>query len=280
MPKSSRRFILSSNDNNKYGFEIVPSGIDTSYFKSYPTLYWMLDCSGKNTYSAILKGCYWTDIKQDSNEISAVPFFNDNDPLAMKLYNKVEHGSINAIVAVFDYLEVISNNHPVVLRSKLKYVSLSDGLNEGINAKLVNTFHSTQTQSINLSTPIKNMNNTDQPLATPYEGHLPAMKTIFKNAVDSGKFTESTMNDFAKVTPPDDKEKTDIIKKLIQKAPIKPELIDGKYPAVLIKQAADNTYDDIVRHVPGGLNNLKANAPELYKAKFFEKFGRLPGDVA
>jgi len=284
MPKSSKRFILSSNDNNKYGFEIVPAGIDISYFKSHPDLYWMLDFSGKNVDSAILKGSYWTDVKQDSSEVSAVPFFNDNDPLAMKLYNKVEHGSINAIVALFDYLEVnldrskiqLRNNNPVVLKSSLKHVSLSDGIDEGINTKLVFT----QTQSFNLSTPIKNMNNNDQPSTNLYDGHGAAMKAIFKNTVEAGKFPQATMNDFANALPSDDKEKMDILKRIIQTTPIKPENIEGKYPPVLIKQATESTYDDIVRHAPGGLSNLKANAPELYKAKFFEKFGRLPADVA
>jgi hypothetical protein len=105
--------------------------------------------------------------------------------------------------------------------------------------------------------------------------HTPATKAIFKNAVECGKFTQGEMDDLAKITPAD-AEMLKVLKGLIQNRPINPELIKGKYHPNLIDQAANNSFDNIHKCFDCDLRNMKENAPELYKAKFFEKYGRLP----
>jgi hypothetical protein len=107
----------------------------------------------------------------------------------------------------------------------------------------------------------------------------PEMADILKNTVDCGKYTQDELDGLMALAT-DDPEILNAIKGIIKVRPINPDLVKLKYHPSLIKQAAENTYDHIQKHIPGGLNDLKKSAPELYKAKHFEKFGRLPNELS
>jgi hypothetical protein len=108
--------------------------------------------------------------------------------------------------------------------------------------------------------------------------HTPATKAIFKNAVECGKFTQGEMDDLAKITPSDGLV-LEALMKIIRKRAINPELIKGKYHNSYIELAAGKTFDEIHKTHDCNLRDMKENAPELFKAKFFEKHGRMPATL-
>jgi hypothetical protein len=96
MPKSSKTFILSTSQLNSHGFRTLTSGVKLDEFRANPIMTWMhMEPEGKSIDDPLPIG-FWEDIKVDGDEITAVPNFDDNDPFAMKIYNKVEHGSLRA----------------------------------------------------------------------------------------------------------------------------------------------------------------------------------------
>ena len=297
MPKSTKRFVLSNENLNEDDFKIITSGVDISFFKSDRQLYWMLDCFGVNLTTNIMPGSFWTDIQVINNEITAIPFFNDNDQVAMKLYHKVEHGTLRAVNVIFDYIELDTDKSnwdkgqklPTVLKSKLIQASLSDGIHfdnstavhaedNVICLKSLRTNNNNNIHLFNTPTNLMN-NNIDKFPDFQQSGHSPKTKAMLKNAVDVGKFTQEFANGLADVTLPENPEMVDDLTKTIMRTKIKPKNVEGKFNDKLLKKAATKSYDEI--HVEDcQLRGMKEAEPELYKAKFFEKFGRLPADVA
>ena len=94
MPKSSKRFILSDDSINNDGFVVLTSGGDLAQFKRNPVMLWMHMRATSGKKDDVLPLGYWDDIEMKDGELSAVPFFDDEDPFAMSIYNKVENGSI------------------------------------------------------------------------------------------------------------------------------------------------------------------------------------------
>jgi hypothetical protein len=106
----------------------------------------------------------------------------------------------------------------------------------------------------------------------------PEILAVVENAIQAGKFTKSEADKLLSIATKDSSVE-DAIKKIVKDEKIKPENIKGKYHHTLISQATDNSYDQIEKTVRGGTMDLRRYAPELYKAKFFEKYGRLPAVV-
>ena len=121
---------------------------------------------------------------------------------------------------------------------------------------------------------MESKNTTD---ANPRKGHTKETLDIMDNAVAVGKFTQEQADGLLSVAC-DDPNVINAMKGVIKTTKIKPALIAVKYHHTLIDKAATQSYDDIANG-PGGHADLKRSAPELYKAKFFEKYGRLPAVV-
>jgi HK97 family phage prohead protease len=80
-----KRFILSDgSEQNSMGFYVNVSGIDLKRFEKNPVMLYMHDrCAviGK-----------WDDIKIESNQLSALPVFDSEDPKGKEVAGKVERG--------------------------------------------------------------------------------------------------------------------------------------------------------------------------------------------
>lgn len=114
MPKSSKRFILHTDSLNAQGFRMLTSGVDLSDFEKNPVLLFNHIRPSGNEKNQILPIGYWTDIELKDGEISAVPFFDDNDEFAMSIYHKVENGILKMCSAGAEPIET-SNDPKVVL---------------------------------------------------------------------------------------------------------------------------------------------------------------------
>lgn len=105
MPKSTKRFVISDESLNRYGFRVLTSGIDLSQFKKNPLCLWMHQRSDKNSQDSRLPIGHWEDIELSNGTITAIPFFSDNDDFAMQIYHKVEEETLRMASAGLDPIE-------------------------------------------------------------------------------------------------------------------------------------------------------------------------------
>lgn len=84
MKTSTKRFVLSDQTKNLYGFTTITAGIDLSAFKDNPVMLYNHD------YDKLIG--VWVDWRIEGTQLTAAPAFDDNDPYAMKQFNKVEAG--------------------------------------------------------------------------------------------------------------------------------------------------------------------------------------------
>lgn len=94
MKKSSKRLIISTQAKNSVGFRTRTSGIDLVDFNNNPLLLWMHKRPTGESVDEILPLGYWEDVQLKNEELSGVPVFDDTDDFAVKIYNKVENGTI------------------------------------------------------------------------------------------------------------------------------------------------------------------------------------------
>lgn len=94
MKKSSKRFTISTEARNSFGFRVKTEGVDLSDFNKNPLLLWMHKRPKGERQDEILPLGYWTDIQVQDGRITGVPMFDESDPFAMKIYQKVENSTI------------------------------------------------------------------------------------------------------------------------------------------------------------------------------------------
>ena len=145
MPKSTKRFVLSTSQLNSHGFRSLTDGADLTEFIANPIMYWLhVTPEGKNNEELLPIG-FWEDIKKEGDEITAVPNFDDNDEFAMKICNKVEHGTLRAASVEVEPLQLDTDKKnwlkgqklPTVTRWKIGEASIVDrGSNKGALVKL------------------------------------------------------------------------------------------------------------------------------------------------
>ena len=145
MPKSTKRFVLSTSQLNSHGFRSLTDGADLADFIANPIMYWLHSTPEGKSNEELLPIGFWEDIKKEGDEISAVPNFDDNDEFAMKIYNKVEHGTLRAASVEVEPLEldpekknwVKGQKLPTVTKWKIGEASIVDrGSNKGALVKL------------------------------------------------------------------------------------------------------------------------------------------------
>lgn len=105
MPKSSKRFVLSDDSLNKYGFRMLTAGADLSQFRRNPVMLFMHTRPFHNVEKQVLPLGYWDDIQVADNQITAIPVFDDNDEFAMRIYHKVENGTLRMASAGAEPIE-------------------------------------------------------------------------------------------------------------------------------------------------------------------------------
>lgn len=95
--KIDKRFILSDESLNSYGYWVLTSGGHLDRFKKNPVMLWMHFRDEGCTYWGESKPIgHWEDIKVEDGVISAVPVFDLADELSQLICKKVEEGTINA----------------------------------------------------------------------------------------------------------------------------------------------------------------------------------------
>ena len=94
MKKSTKRFILSTEAKNSNGFRVRTAGINLADFKSNPLLLWLHKRPKGERADEILPLGRWEDIELKDGVVSAVPVFDEDDEFAMRIYKKVENGSL------------------------------------------------------------------------------------------------------------------------------------------------------------------------------------------
>lgn len=99
MPKSTKRFTISDSRLNSHKFRMLTSGADLTDFIANPIMYWMHTYPLGDSADELLPIGFWDDIKIEGDKITAIPNFDDSDAFAMKIYNKVEHGTLRACSA-------------------------------------------------------------------------------------------------------------------------------------------------------------------------------------
>ena len=114
---------------------------------------------------------------------------------------------------------------------------------------------------------------------TPYNENTPYIKEMLLVGLKSGKFSEATYNNYLEKNFKDEQLFNWLVNCLVT-TPINKQLLDPDLPNALINLCADNTFDEISKKYDCDLREIKKAAPYLYKAKFFEKFKRLPGELA
>lgn len=99
MPKSTKRFTISDSRLNSHKFRMLTSGADLTDFMTNPIMYWMHIYPSGESAEELLPIGFWDDIKIEGDKITAIPNFDDSDAFAMKIYHKVEHGTLRACSA-------------------------------------------------------------------------------------------------------------------------------------------------------------------------------------
>jgi hypothetical protein len=284
MPKSSKRFILSNEKLNSHGFRVITSGIDITDFLKNPVMYWMHEYPKEGNADKGLPIGFWEDVRFNGDELSAIPVFDDNDDFAMKIYYKVEHGTIRAASVALDPIQVDANKSnwtegqtkPTLLKSKLSEASIVD---RGSNSDAVTLNHNSNNVYLKSNPRLMETSTSESTENSKQSsGHPPATLAIMNNAVAAGKFTQSEADKILSMTT-NTPSVLSALKEIVKTTPIKPQNIEGKYHHILVDLAATKSYDEIEKTEKGGFIELKRSAPELYKAKFFEKHGRLPAVV-
>jgi len=164
MKKSTKRFILSTEAKNSNGFRVRTAGINLADFKSNPLLLWLHKRPKGERADEILPLGRWEDIELKDGVVSAVPVFDEDDEFAMRIYKKVENGSLKMASAGLLPLEFSETEGDKWLeRSTLKEASICD---IGSNSEAVTVaLYNESDELVKLSEVLTNLNqNTDIPM--------------------------------------------------------------------------------------------------------------------
>lgn len=133
MKESSKRFVISSESKNAGGFRVRTKGIDMKEFNNNPLLLFMHQRpTGKNRDEVLPLG-FWQDLRVEPNgDITGQPVFDDTDDFAMKIYNKVENGTLKMASAGLHPQKFVNiDGEQWLEQSTLKEASIVDiGLNK------------------------------------------------------------------------------------------------------------------------------------------------------
>lgn len=88
MKKSSKRFVISTETKNDKDFSVRTEGIDTSEYHKNPLM--LLN----HKWEEILPLGNFIELAFEGKTLYGTPNFDDTDEFAMKIYNKVENGTI------------------------------------------------------------------------------------------------------------------------------------------------------------------------------------------
>jgi hypothetical protein len=94
MKKSSKRFLVSSEEKNSQGFRVRTAGIRLGQYEKNPLLLWMHKRPKGDSTEEILPLGNGVDMVIENGNLYGVPLFDPSDAFALKIHNKVENGTI------------------------------------------------------------------------------------------------------------------------------------------------------------------------------------------
>lgn len=281
MKRTSKRYVISTSALNCYSYRVLTNGIDYSQYLNNPILLWMHNRANSNDRNQILPLGRVIDLRVEGDALTCYLEFDETDTFAMSIFNKYENGTLNMLSLGAKPLEwsdapemmLQGQTQPTFTKVKMLDVSCVDigGNDEAFACQLYDKNDCKIELSLGNKTFLLQLNKANKPLSTEIK-HKPTIMAIVKNAVDAGKFDSDQANTLLS-TGNDDPSVKNILA-IVKSTKINPENLDGKIPPALIPLTKKD-YDDIGS---GDMGVLKSHAPEVYKAKFFEKNGRLPAE--
>lgn len=282
MKRTSKRYVVTTESLNCYGYRVLTNGIDISQYLNNPILLWMHQRADGKNKDQILPLGRAVDIEVKDGVMTCALEFDDTDVFAMQVYNKYENGTLNMLSLGAKPLEwsdrpeqmVAGQTGPTFTKSKMIDISCVDigGNDDALPVRLYDLNDNVISLSLSNSNILSLLAKDNKPLASSIK-HDPITLAIVTNAINAGKFNKEFATGLLSLG--NDQASVDAILLAVKACKIKPENIAGDVSKYLQPQLA-LSWDEIYRHIPGGFLQLKEQAPEVYKAKYFEKYGRLP----
>lgn len=101
MKRTSKRYVVTSDALNCYGFRVITSGGDISKYGNNPILLWMHLRATGNTTNQILPLGNGIDLvfegSDNDTKLWCYLQFDDTDPFALQIANKYENGTLNML---------------------------------------------------------------------------------------------------------------------------------------------------------------------------------------
>lgn len=289
MRKSSKRLIISTEAVNSFGFRVLTAGIDLSQYRQNPILLWMHIRPVGSSRDQILPLGFISDLQVNGTELSGIPNFDDTDDFALKIYNKIENGTIKMCSPGLhpkeqsEAIELMlpGQTGPTITKSLLIEVSIADiGSNPDALAvelydaggRLIKLSAGTANEVI---TSLAGAKKPAKASGTPGVEHSPETLAIMDNAVKAGKFSRGEADNL--LSAGSGKEAVTALRKIVKGKPINPDRLAGVIHHSLIPLAA-KSWGQLENGWGDGIRKLKEHAPDVYKAKFFEQYDRLPAE--
>jgi len=107
---SGKSFVLTDESLNSSGFWILTKGGDLKQFKKNPVMLWSHMRVWKGTEDEVLPIGRWENVRiSDDGALIADAVFDENDPFAVKIKNKVENGFLKAASVGIRVIETSSD---------------------------------------------------------------------------------------------------------------------------------------------------------------------------
>ncbi|MEJ7778445.1 MAG: HK97 family phage prohead protease [Daejeonella sp.] len=116
MKTVDRRFILSDETVNSFGFKVLTAGIDFQGYLSNPVMLY------NHNFDKLIG--QFTDLLVSEGKLTGLPSFDEEDPEAMKYCNKAEQGILNGASIGLTPIEFDEQAHEMK-RCSIKEISLT-----------------------------------------------------------------------------------------------------------------------------------------------------------
>ncbi len=287
MKRTTKRYVITTGAVNCYGYRILTDGVDYTQYQNNPVLLWMHIRADGNNKNQILPLGRMVEIRREGDALTGQPEFDENDSFAMSVFNKYENGTLNMLSLGAKSVETSEDpqymlpgqTNPTVIRCKVTDISAVDiGGND--QAKAVQLYDANG-REIALSqgsiTSFLQLAKKGDQLANSNPQHKQSTIDIVTNAVNAGKITPGGAATL--MSAGTDEKSVNGIKEFVKRSKIDPDKLEGKIPKA-IADLATMTWHELKKKVPGdGTKTLKEHAPEIYKAKHFEEYDRMPSVV-
>jgi hypothetical protein len=284
MKRTTKRYVITTSALNCYSYRVLSTGVDFSQYNNNPILLWMHIRADNNTTNQILPIGRVVEIRLEGDKWTGQPEFDENDAFAMSVYGKYEAGVLNMLSLGANPLEVSDapeymlpgQINPTVLKCKVTDVSCVDvgGNPEALPVQLYDATGCMIALSFTSISSYLKLAKTAAASASSIE-HKPVTLAIVNNGIAAGKFNQQEAT--ALLSAGNDEKTVNEIIKTVKRTKINPDRLAGKIPAVL-NPLLSKSWSELSNGFGDKIGMLREHAPDVYKAKYFEKHDRLPAE--